>query len=372
MKLRQIVLATAFIAFCQHVNAQSTTASTTLTGTAPNPAQFLGSSNNYHAIFKTSNIERMRITNTGNVGIGSTAPSALLHIANTGAVPFFVERTAGQVGGFKMFFTSNPATGVLTGAGSVIFQNTNPGGTADMLFMNTSTTAGFILKSSGSLGIGTTSPLNKFHVSNGAVRITGTESGLGGPSILFGGTSTTAPNGEWSLQYEESTPGFEGMNFWRPFGATAGGGNYFLFLKNNGKVGINTNNPTAQLTVNGNVLIGDPAVVSIPNTNYKLFVETGILTEKVKVAVKNTVDWADYVFADDYQLRSLNEVELFITENNHLPNVPSAENVVKEGVDLGKMDAKLLEKIEELTLYLIEQNKKLESIQKEVESLKKH
>ncbi len=101
------------------------------------------------------------------------------------------------------------------------------------------------------------------------------------------------------------------------------------------------------------------------NSNYKLFVETGIRTEKVKVAVKGTPNWADYVFNKDYKLLSLGEVETYIQKNKHLPGVPSAEEVVKEGIDMATMDAKLLEKIEELTLYMIE-------LKKENEMLKKH
>ncbi len=137
----------------------------------------------------------------------------------------------------------------------------------------------------------------------------------------------------------------------------------------NGFVGINTTNPTAGLTVNSNVLIGDPSIVSLP-VGYKLYVETGILTEKVKVAVKNTANWSDYVFAKDYKLKPLEEVDAFIKLNQHLPGVPSAEEVVKEGIDMATMDAKLLEKIEELTLYMIALKKEVETLKTENKALK--
>ena len=101
--------------------------------------------------------------------------------------------------------------------------------------------------------------------------------------------------------------------------------------------------------------------------NYKLFVETGILTEKVRVAIKNTANWSDYVFADDYQLAKLSEVEAFLKTNKHLPNIPSAEEVVKDGIDLGAMDAKLLGKVEELTLYIIALNKEIELLKSKQE-----
>jgi hypothetical protein len=75
--------------------------------------------------------------------------------------------------------------------------------------------------------------------------------------------------------------------------------------------------------------------------------------------------WADYVFDKKYYLRPLDEVEKFIQQNHHLPDLPSASTVAKEGIDVAEMQSKLLSKIEELTLYVIE-------LKKEVEILKKN
>lgn len=87
-------------------------------------------------------------------------------------------------------------------------------------------------------------------------------------------------------------------------------------------------------------------------------------TVKAKeIIVKQNV-WADYVFAPDYKLRSLGDVENFINENKHLPDVPSEKEVKANGVDVGNMNAILLQKIEELTLYIIEQNKRIEKLEK--------
>ncbi|WP_157637965.1 hypothetical protein [Flexithrix dorotheae] len=105
------------------------------------------------------------------------------------------------------------------------------------------------------------------------------------------------------------------------------------------------------------------------NGNYKLYVKDGIRTEKVKVDVSS--NWADFVFEEDYKLRSLQEVETFVKENKHLPEIPSATEVEEEGIDLGAMDAKLLQKIEELTLYMIEQDKKVNTLIKKVEQLER-
>ncbi|WP_412850646.1 cell wall anchor protein [Chryseobacterium sp. PMSZPI] len=103
---------------------------------------------------------------------------------------------------------------------------------------------------------------------------------------------------------------------------------------------------------------------------YRLFVKDGIKAEKVKVE-SSANGWADYVFKKDYKLRSLDDVERHIAEKGHLPNIPSAQEVEKEGINLGEMDAKLLEKIEELTLYSIEQNKQLKFQAEEIRELKK-
>ena len=101
---------------------------------------------------------------------------------------------------------------------------------------------------------------------------------------------------------------------------------------------------------------------------YKLAVAGNIIAEEVKVALQT--NWPDYVFKDDYVLPDLANLESYIKSNQHLPNIPDAEFVAKEGYNLGEMDSKLLEKIEELTLYLIEQNKRTELLIKEVELLK--
>ena len=75
--------------------------------------------------------------------------------------------------------------------------------------------------------------------------------------------------------------------------------------------------------------------------------------------------WSDFVFDDDYELTSLKELERHIEANRHLPSIPSEKEVKADGLSLGDMQAKLLQKVEELTLYLIEQNKKLAELERE-------
>ncbi len=100
---------------------------------------------------------------------------------------------------------------------------------------------------------------------------------------------------------------------------------------------------------------------------YRLAIAGNMISEGVKVDLQ--VDWPDFVFKDDYRLPSLKAVEKHITDNGHLIGVPSANEVEKEGIDLGKMDATLLQKIEELTLYTIYQERKINKLQEENEKL---
>ncbi|WP_299432232.1 hypothetical protein [uncultured Aquimarina sp.] len=101
--------------------------------------------------------------------------------------------------------------------------------------------------------------------------------------------------------------------------------------------------------------------------NYKLAVAGKIISEEVKVELQNT--WPDYVFANNYKLPTLLEVENHIKEKGHLQNIPSASEVSENGIQLGEMNAKLLEKIEELTLYTIAQEKQLQEQQEKNKNL---
>jgi len=131
-------------------------------------------------------------------------------------------------------------------------------------------------------------------------------------------------------QYGVSNPGsayFSGL-----------GKSYFM-----GNVGIGTSNPTEKLSVNGK-----------------------IRAHEIKV---ETANWPDYVFRDDYQLPSLQTTEQHILAKGHLPGIPSASQVTKDGIELGEMNKKLLQKIEELTLYLIDQSKSITELKSQNKDL---
>jgi hypothetical protein len=110
---------------------------------------------------------------------------------------------------------------------------------------------------------------------------------------------------------------------------------------------------------------GIPLPANVGQVNgYRLVVQDGILCEKLKVALRSTGgDWADYVFDPSYKLMPLEEVEEFTKANKHLPNVPSAEEIVKDGLDVSKTSKMFMEKIEELTLHIIELNKRIKDLE---------
>ena len=118
----------------------------------------------------------------------------------------------------------------------------------------------------------------------------------------------------------------------------------FMTFLPNGYVGVGTVSPKEMLSVNGN-----------------------IRARQIKV---ETANWPDYVFNADYNLKSLDFVEKFIQSNGHLPDVPKAEIVEKEGYSLNEMDKILLKKIEELTLHLIEKDKEVKNQGIEIAELK--
>ncbi|MVM34612.1 hypothetical protein GO755_31585 [Spirosoma sp. HMF4905] len=152
-----------------------------------------------------------------------------------------------------------------------------------------------------------------------------------------------------------------------------------LILGNNANVGIGTSTPTARLEV----VSQTPETSGLKLTNLTAYSPTtqstdqfltvteqgDVVKARYQLRIHNANEWSDKVFAPGYKLRGLSSVSTYINQNGHLPGVPSAEQIVKEGIDLVKMNATLLEKVEELTLYLIEQQKINQHLESRVEEL---
>ena len=286
-------------------------------------ANFLGTTGCNPLIFKTNSTERMRLAGTGTyLGIGTTTPRATLHLHGA--------------------FPSEPSCGII-----ILDKDEDPTGTrsgAKLLQLST-----FIAN------IGFSAAYNN-------------------QDITF-------------LQHEQGRFFIEGP----------GGG---LVISPNGNVGIGKISPQAKLDVNGTISASalSASGLNISNSvttkdlhvtgganvsNYlttkdlyvtgqgkfygflevqKMRIEQTLCVNEIKVM--NPSCWPDYVFAKDYNLLPLSEVEQFITENQHLPGVPSAAEVEANGVNLGKMNNILLEKVEELTLYIIQLEKRLSEVEK--------
>ncbi|MEM9076200.1 MAG: discoidin domain-containing protein [Bacteroidota bacterium] len=138
---------------------------------------------------------------------------------------------------------------------------------------------------------------------------------------------------------------------------------------NDSSTGGNPNNnylwtgDSSEVSYSGNVAIGRS---SVP-TGYKMAVEGKIRTREVRVDQEN---WPDYVFGEDYNLPTLDEIQKHIDEKGHLPNMPSAKEVETNGMELGEMDRLLLQKIEELTLYILKQDHIIQRLQHELNAQK--
>jgi len=217
-------------------------------------------------------------------------------------------------------FRANASNGTLTNAGAI-------GANATVSVSNA-----LVLGNGANVGIGTSSPTSRLHVSSG----TANQSGLrlenltsASPASLTNQTKFLSVDGSGNVVLASSN-------------SSARVGAEELWQLSSGRL-----QPQSGVVVIGDGIEQTPA-------GYKLFVGGGILTEKLKVSVANTASWSDRVFERGYRLRSLGEVSAYINEHGHLPGVPSAGEVVAQGVDVGQMQAKLLEKVEELTLYILQ------------------
>ncbi len=145
------------------------------------------------------------------------------------------------------------------------------------------------------------------------------------------------------------------------------------FILTNLPDGVGTSSSGGNWSLSNNVVYSNPGskvVIGGSDTplpdGYNLYVRKGILAERVRVAISGSEKWADYVFADNYKLMPLKDVETYVKKEKHLPNVLSADEIAIDGIDLAEIASKQMEKIEELTLYLIDATKRIEVLEKQL------
>ncbi|MFN8273317.1 MAG: tail fiber protein [Flavobacteriaceae bacterium] len=297
--------------------------------------------------WENGNTQLMRIMSNGFVGINTTNPTALFH--TKGSVRFenlptitsnrYILTTDVDGNVSSQLSSSFSGSGITNSCGNTNFVLKN--GTTDISCSN-------IFDNGTGVGIGTTSPTAIFHT-NGSLRFENIDD-KNNPTKILG---TDISGNVFEYNPTDLIGSHQDYDWLRPDGTLATSIDDNIYT--NGKVGVNTNIFPSQ--------VGDVDVSS-----YSLFVKGGILTEEVRVALSS--DWADYVFDEDYQLEPLSSVEKYIQKNKHLKDVPDAEHVKKEGIELGEMNKILLLKVEELTLHLISMEKKIQALEAEIKKTK--
>ncbi len=282
---------------------------------------------------------------SGDVGIGTSSPSELLHVEGTYG-------TGLRVGNGATNLAFRSYTGGLTGIPGSNFgmQITGPGAShivmdlmandgSDGFYVRIPTTleanptidkVAFSVKANGFVGVGTTNPPGLISVYNNTDNAAATAASF----------QTRRNNSQIYLKLQNLS--------------YTGGSDIFMFADYLGSVGFH------QVGVGNTFVLHQNSNVGIGTTtpDYKLDVKGTIRAEEVIVET----GWSDFVFEDDYKLPTLDEVSSFIDENGHLPGVPSAAEVEANGVTLGQMNSKLLQKVEELTLYTLKQQLELEEL----------
>jgi len=320
----------------------------------------------------------------GFVGIGVTSPQARLHVGqhiladgnittreklvlapdNTGKNYWDISRTST---GLNYAYTAKSSKDILFlgNDGNIGIGKTDPASKLDI--NGTLTTTALTTKSiigdtylDGKLGIGiTNNPLTNLQIGENwtfqntpdgkVIRRNTYHDGTTDVRIQSGVASRISFHNDGDIQLQTATKGNTSQPLiWKT-----------VTLANNGDVTIGTTTQSAMLEVNGNIK-GQSATITEKITAADLRIENLLCAKEIKVQVANC--WPDYVFGKDYNLMPLNKVEQFITQNQHLPNVPSAAEVEANGVNLGEMNTILLQKVEELTLYIIDLQKQIDEL----------
>jgi hypothetical protein len=280
-----------------------------------------------------------------NVGIGITNPQSQLHIGGN---------TTSQIslGSISYGGNSGQAIGAIQVAqgdinGGILYFQVNPWNQTGSTGIYTPITR-MTIDQYGNIGAGTTSPSSRLEIYNSAQAGHLVLSADDNPSadltridIDFRVSNTGHTIGRIASFYENSASGgYGGLRFYTRYGGLL---NERMRIVSNGYIGIGTTSPAYILDVIGTIRARE---------------------------IKVDLNGADFVFEKDYKLMPLSELEKFVKEQKHLPEIATAKEMEQNGTELGDLNSKLLQKMEELTLYIIEQNKKIEALQNEIKKMK--
>lgn len=277
--------------------------------------------------------DSLYVRSNGNLGLGTSAPAQDIHVisGNSPALRLEQDVTGGLTAQTWDVLGNETGFSVrdVTSASKVPFKIQN-GAPTDSLF----------IRSTGAVGIGTTTPAAKLHLFGSALN--DVFAGFGpspasGPAfnIGYGADSFGRGSGFLNVRPDASAvPPNPSLRF-----ATADVQR--MIITNTGSIGIGTLSPASLLHVNG----GDVRVTG------GSFIDDGV-----------TLNAPDYVFEPDYLLMPIEELGDFVAREKHLPNVPSAAEIKGNGLNISQFQMRLLEKVEELTLYLIDQQEEIETL----------
>ena len=305
---------------------------------------------------------------TGDVGIGTIAPEAKLHVAANdpfmnGALAHLIIQNKGTSGAAIRFRLDNSTNSdwnlESTNDGTIGFKRVDNATYKMKVDLNGNTSAtGFIQSKSDGFLASHKYTISMFHGNHV------------GPKLLFG--DNTDIQKYMRIGYYLGKNQIDIRNTDLNISSTTTS-NIMVLNESDGKIGIGTNNPTARLTVKpsaNEIAISVNTVISaVEKETFQVMQDGTVYATEVNVDVPN--NFPDYVFDEDYDLRTLEDLEKYLDKNHHLPEIPTAEVAEKAGINLAEMQIQLLKKIEELTLYVIDQNKALQEIKVENESLKK-
>ncbi len=287
------------------------------------------------------------INSSGRVGIGTPAPATSLDVFDGGGVGF--PATSGTSQPNASLRLANLGTTAILDIGAYStygawLQATNRG--------NLSTNYPLLLNpNGGNVGIGTTNPTYTLTVAvnNNGVGISGNNSSFVGADLSINRSSSATGVGNGSaIQFNDN-----GSASYNIIQGSSGGLQFFNNYSGSGWI------ERMRMIPSGNVLIGQTSQVG----NYRLDVKGGVRADSVVV---NTTG-ADFVFDENYQKMSLDSLSQYLEKHKHLPGISSSEEMKKDGVSVGALQTKLLQKVEELTLYVIEQNKEIKSQNEQIQ-----